>query len=83
MDAAGQVHIAGETKSTDFPVTADAARPSHGGGTFDAVYARLAADGSLGYGSYIGGTDTDQAVRRGRRCGRGGVRARRHELERG
>ena len=55
------MHIAGETKSTDFPVTAGAARPTFGGGTFDAVYARLSADGSLGYGTYIGGTDTDQA----------------------
>ena len=61
MDALGQVHIAGETKSADFPVTAGAARPTFGGGTFDAVYARLSADGSLGYGTYIGGTDTDQA----------------------
>jgi len=61
VDSAGRVHIAGETKSTDFPVTAGAAKPTFGGGTFDAVYVRLSADGSLGYGSYLGGTDNDQA----------------------
>lgn len=61
VDALGQVHIAGETRSTDFPVTADAAQPIFGGSTFDAVYARLSADGALGYATFLGGSDTDQA----------------------
>ncbi|MBA2353094.1 MAG: DUF11 domain-containing protein, partial [Acidobacteria bacterium] len=61
VDSGGQVHIAGETRSADFPVTLGAAQLTFRGGA-DAVYARLAADGSLAYGTYIGGTDQDQAL---------------------
>ena len=53
--------IAGATASPDFPTTPGAVSAAlHG--ERDAVLARLSADGSqLLYGTYLGGSDTDQA----------------------
>ena len=55
----GSVVVSGETTSSDFPTSADAADPSLGGVT-DAWLAILDSDlGTLGYGSYLGGSDTE------------------------
>jgi hypothetical protein len=70
VDGAGQVHLAGQTISQDFPVTAGALQTAKAGGTDpdgdplpDGFYARLAANGaSLAHGSYLGGSDTDYAT---------------------
>lgn len=66
VDAQGRVHIVGDTASSDFPVTGGAAD-----GTFaldpanpqaDAFYARLAADGTLDYSTFIGGLKREAAT---------------------
>jgi hypothetical protein len=40
----GDVYVAGETTSTDFPGTAGGAQPANGGGSSDAFVARLTSD---------------------------------------
>ena len=66
VDAQGRVHVVGDTVSNDFPVTPDAADPTFtievGNLQADAFYARLNADGSLGYSTYIGGTRREAAT---------------------
>ena len=59
VDGTGQVHLTGETQSADFPVTAAANDSTYGGGVTDAFYARLAADGTLAYSTFHGGSATD------------------------
>ncbi|MHC4065615.1 MAG: SBBP repeat-containing protein, partial [Planctomycetota bacterium] len=56
VDAAGNIYIAGRTKSADFP-TLNATQPNHGGGEFDAFVARIAADHTLSYSTFLGGED--------------------------
>ncbi len=60
VDAQGRVHFVGDTLSPDFPVTPNAADKTYALDTTsvaaDAFYARLEANGSLGYSTYIGGT---------------------------
>jgi len=59
VDAAGNVFVAGETQSTDFPVTPGAYQPVSRGGN-EAVFVRLSADFSrLLYSTYIGGGAND------------------------
>jgi Beta-propeller repeat len=63
IDAAGRLHLAGTTISTDFPVTAGALQTAFspgadpdGGALTDAFYVRLGgAGGALQYGTYLGG----------------------------
>ncbi|MEM9056584.1 MAG: FG-GAP-like repeat-containing protein, partial [Pseudomonadota bacterium] len=65
LDAAGNIYVAGYTRSPDFP-TVNAAQPVYGGGdsvpgtTFDAMDAfvlRLASSGvALDYSTYLGGS---------------------------
>ncbi len=58
-DAYGNVFVAGETDSTDFPVTTHAYQPASGGGG-DAVMVVLSADfKKLAYSTYIGGASRD------------------------
>lgn len=58
-DAAGNVLVTGETKSTDFPVTADAYQATSGGGS-DAAIILLSADlGKLLHATYLGGPAND------------------------
>ena len=45
LAAAGNIYVAGHTKSTDFPVTTGAPQPKHGGQS-DAYLAKLSNDGS-------------------------------------
>ena len=62
VDAADQVHIAGNTGSLDFP-TAAAFQGSHGGGLNDAFVSKLSADGTtLVFSTYLGGFDWDSAI---------------------
>lgn len=61
-DAAGTIGFTGETRSSDFPVTAGAFQPVYGGGfdRLDAFVARIAPDGvSLVYSSFLGGQQED------------------------
>jgi hypothetical protein len=59
MDAAGNVHFAGHTTSTDLPETSAAAQPSHGG-RHDGYAVKLSSDGSrLLYVTYVGGSGNE------------------------
>lgn len=58
VDSGGNVYVTGNTTSTDFPVTADAAQSSSVGG-YAAFAAVLNSDGSaLWYGTYLGGSES-------------------------
>lgn len=63
VDSTGHAYIAGETLSTDFPVTAGVFQPdckSCSNGLADTFAAKLSRDGSaLVYSTYIGGSDWD------------------------
>jgi Ca2+-binding RTX toxin-like protein len=54
LGPAGSTYVAGTTRSTDFPVTAGAYQTTSGGG-YDGFVARIAADGSLDWSTYLGG----------------------------
>ncbi len=59
VDAQGNVFVTGETKSLDFPLTADAYQAKNHGGS-EAVLAVLSADFSrLLYATYLGGPAND------------------------
>jgi hypothetical protein len=59
-DPEGNVFIAGQTGSPDFPVTADALQGNYGGGASDGVLAILSADGKkLLYATFLGGSGDD------------------------
>jgi hypothetical protein len=61
VDAGGDVFIAGQTLSIDFPVV-KAIQPSSAG-QYDAFVAELSADGSsLLFSTYVGGTGADSAA---------------------
>ena len=62
LDAAGNIYVAGITKSDDFPTV----NPIQSGrsGDFDVWAARLSADGShLDYSTYLGGAQTEYLAR--------------------
>jgi uncharacterized repeat protein (TIGR01451 family) len=62
LDANGNVYVAGDTVSTDFPTTGNAFQPTFGGGSqnpADGFVSKLSATGALTYSTYFGGTDTD------------------------
>jgi hypothetical protein len=63
VDSSGHAYIAGETLSTDFPVTPGVFQPackSCSNGLADTFVAKLSSDGSaLVYSTYIGGSDWD------------------------
>jgi hypothetical protein len=63
VDSAGNAYVAGETLSTDFPITKGAFQPacaSCSNGLVDTFAAKLSPDGSaLTYSTYIGGKDED------------------------
>jgi uncharacterized repeat protein (TIGR02543 family) len=49
----GDVYVAGQTASIDFPKTSGGAQENYGGGSFDAFVARLSADLAATASSYI------------------------------
>jgi len=56
----GTVHLAGHTRSPDFPTIAGAPQPRFAGGNADAYIAGLSADGSeLLYSTFLGGSGND------------------------
>jgi uncharacterized protein (TIGR03437 family) len=59
LDSSGFAYVAGQTLSSDFPVTANAPRKS-GGGSGDGFVAKLNAEGSaLAYSTLVGGWSSD------------------------
>ena len=59
LDAAGNVYIAGQTASLDFPTTPDALDSTCGCSSNDVFVAKLSPAGVLLYATYIGGTGQD------------------------
>jgi len=60
VDAAGRALVAGQTNTTDFPVTAGAFQPSNAGGGTDLFVLRMSADGSdTEWATYLGGSGAD------------------------
>jgi Beta-propeller repeat len=60
VDSAGNSHLAGETRSVNFPTTPDAVQPTVPGGFSDCFVTRLNAAGSaLLYSTYLGGSAGD------------------------
>jgi len=59
VDAAGAAYVTGQTASTTFP-TKNAYQGAYGGGAHNAFVSKVSPDGgSLGYGSYLGGSGDD------------------------
>ena len=62
IDASGNVIVAGQTTSTDFPGTTGAAQTSFGGGPGDVFVVSLSPDlGTLNQASYLGGGGAEGA----------------------
>jgi len=62
LDGQGNVVVAGETASSDFPTTAGAYDATHNGGFYDAFVARLSSDlGTLQAATFLGGINSDSA----------------------
>ena len=60
VDGSGNVWVAGQTESTNFPVTADAWQKERGG-LGDAFVAKFSPSGALLYATYLGGGREDYA----------------------
>jgi hypothetical protein len=61
LDAQGDLYIAGQTSSEDFP-TVDPVQEQYGGGTSDAFVAELGSGGgSLAFSTFLGGSNADWA----------------------
>jgi hypothetical protein len=59
LDAAGNIHIAGDTESDDFPAV-NPTQPAFGGGATDAFVSILSPDAtSLQFSSWVGGEDQE------------------------
>ncbi|MCZ7555425.1 MAG: fibronectin type III domain-containing protein [Bacteroidia bacterium] len=58
-DAGGNIYVAGESTSTDFPVL-NAVQPTHAGGYKDGIVAKFDAGGQLLWSTYFGGSDLDR-----------------------
>ena len=62
IDSSGNVYVAGETASTNFPETGGSAQPSYGGGSADAFVSILnSALTSILQSTYLGGSGIDYA----------------------
>ncbi|UCC93622.1 MAG: SBBP repeat-containing protein, partial [Thermoplasmata archaeon] len=60
VDGSGRAVVAGQTNTTDFPVTTGAFQTSNAGGETDMFVFRLSADGSdAEWSTYIGGSKAD------------------------
>lgn len=62
VDAAGNVYVAGQTRSPDYPVTAGAAQTTFGGGIYDAVVTKFDPTGAVVYSTFVGGRIMDTAT---------------------
>ena len=63
LDEGGNIYIAGNTKSNDFP-TVNPIQAANAGGLRDVFAARISADGSaLDYSTYLGGEEFDRVSR--------------------
>ncbi len=60
IDGDGNAWVAGWTASTDF--ASDGFDTSYNGGTYDAFVAKINADGTLAWSSYLGGSGRDGAT---------------------
>jgi hypothetical protein len=69
IDASGNAYIAGQTYSTDFPITSGAWQTTNNGAAkhvFNAFVTKLNADGTaLVYSTYLGGSGGNQAFAQG------------------
>ncbi len=63
VDAGGNIHLTGDTKSDDFPTTAGAYQRVRSTGTADAFVTKLSAAGALVYSTLLGGPGPDQGSR--------------------
>jgi hypothetical protein len=62
IDSTGAAYVAGFTCSRNFPTTAGAYQPEHGGGDCDGFVSKLAPEGDhLVFSTYLGGNNSDQA----------------------
>jgi len=62
LDANGNVYVAGDTVSPDFPTTGNAFQPAYAGGSnnpADGFISKFSATGILTYSTYFGGQDVD------------------------
>jgi len=60
LGADGNVYVSGNTSSTDFPVTTNAAQLSYGGGSGDGFIAKIDRSGrKVLYATYVGGNGWD------------------------
>ncbi len=58
FDSSGNILVAGNTSSSNFPVTTDADQPIWGGGE-DLFFTKLTQNGELVYSSYLGGSENE------------------------
>jgi len=64
VDGRGFIHVAGDTASTNFPLTPNAYdndNPVSAANPTDAFYSAIRPDGTLAYSTYIGGSRSDEA----------------------
>jgi hypothetical protein len=61
VDGLGNAYVTGRTPSTNFPITVDALQSTKAGSS-DAFITQFAADGSLRYSSYLGGSSNDSGT---------------------
>ncbi len=61
-DSSGNAYVTGSTSSTNFPTTANAFQTTYNAGETDAFVAKLGADGSLLYSTYLGNSGFDVGV---------------------
>jgi hypothetical protein len=60
VDSVGSAYLTGETKSTDFPITAGAFDTSYNGSWRDAFVVKLSpTGGTLAYATFLGGSDVE------------------------
>jgi len=61
MDQSGNIYIAGQTTSTNFPTTPGVYDSSYNGGPSDVFVMKVSSSMGLVYSTYIGGTNNDEA----------------------
>jgi len=62
VNGSGDAFVAGDTTSTDFPVSGNAAQSTYGGGAADAIVFELDSTGARVYSTYLGGTAEDDGL---------------------